>query len=89
MCFRYIDNPYLINGKKFDIRLFTLVTSFDPLRLYVFEDGLVRFATEDYSTDPALFRNRFVHLTNFAINKKSKKFVPNVDADDDGVGSKW
>lgn len=42
---RYISRPYLINDTKFDMRIYVLVTSFHPLRIYLFQDGLVRFAS--------------------------------------------
>jgi len=42
---RYIDNPYLINDTKFDLRLYILITSINPLRLYLYDNGLVRFAS--------------------------------------------
>lgn len=76
---KYIDNPHLINGLKYDMRVYALVTSFCPLRVYMYNDGLVRFATEKYSNDPRKLQKKFVHLTNFSINKKNSNFVKNTD----------
>jgi glutathione synthase/RimK-type ligase-like ATP-grasp enzyme len=42
---RYLSTPHLINGHKYDLRLYVLVTSTDPLRVYIFQHGLVRFST--------------------------------------------
>jgi hypothetical protein len=67
---RYISNPFLINSHKFDLRIYILITSVDPLRVYMFKDGLARFASEKYThTNP---ENKYSHLTNYSINKKNK-----------------
>ena len=85
---RYITNPLLVNGTKFDLRIYVVVTCFDPLRIYIYNEGLARFASDKYNLADCT-KNKFAHLTNYTINKKNGKFVKNKDANDDGKGSKW
>ncbi|OMJ89261.1 hypothetical protein SteCoe_8649 [Stentor coeruleus] len=83
---KYIENPLLINNLKSDLRLYVLVSSFEPLKIYIYEEGLARFACEDYTADSS---NKFIFLTNYSINKKSDKFIPNTDWQSDNIGHKW
>jgi len=71
---KYIQNPLLINGHKFDLRIYVAVTSFDPLRIYVYKEGLARFASEQYSNKVSK-DNKFMHLTNYSVNKKNENFI--------------
>jgi Tubulin-tyrosine ligase family len=86
----YIDNPLLINGYKFDLRVYLAITSCDPLRLYIYQEGLTRFATAKYAQASSKTQNnRYMHLTNYSVNKANDKFIPNNDPSVDGKGSKW
>ncbi|XP_052098050.1 tubulin polyglutamylase ttll6-like isoform X15 [Mytilus californianus] len=84
ICQQYMPKPFLIDNFKFDFRLYVLVTSCDPFRIFLFNDGLARFATNKY-VEPSHnnIDNVFMHLTNYAINKHSEDFVR-----DDEAGSK-
>lgn len=66
---RYIDNPLLIGGKKFDLRIYVLVTSFRPLKAYMFQNGFCRFCTMKYDTNVTELDNMYVHLTNVSVQK--------------------
>ena len=61
----------------------------DPLRIYMFNEGLTRFATELYQSPlQSNLKNLFMHLTNYAINKNNENFIFNDNADCDDVGHK-
>jgi hypothetical protein len=64
-----------------------LITSFEPLKIYVFQEGLTRFASEPYSSGTKF--NKFSHLTNYSINKKNINFVQNETLEHDDYGFKW
>uniref|UniRef100_A0A8C6FQJ5 Tubulin tyrosine ligase like 4 n=1 Tax=Moschus moschiferus TaxID=68415 RepID=A0A8C6FQJ5_MOSMO len=85
---RYLHKPYLISGSKFDLRIYVYVTSYDPLRIYLFSDGLVRFASCKYSPSMKSLGNKFMHLTNYSVNKKNAEYQANED-ETACQGHKW
>ncbi|XP_060246031.1 tubulin polyglutamylase TTLL11 isoform X3 [Meriones unguiculatus] len=72
----YIRKPLLIDKLKFDIRLYVLLKSLEPLEIYIAKDGLTRFCTEPYQEpNPHNLHHIFMHLTNYSLNIHSGKFV--------------
>ena len=74
---KYLSKPHLIRGYKYDLRVYVLVTSLEPLKIYIFKEGLVRLATVPYSTAKSSLKQRFVHLTNYSVNKKAETYTKN------------
>ena len=85
----YIQNPHLINDIKYDLRIYAMLTSLDPLRIYIYKEGLARFATEKYSLHQSKLNQKFRHLTNFSLNKNSLQYTMNIGGINDRSGSKW
>ncbi|KAM5171207.1 tubulin polyglutamylase TTLL13 [Mantella aurantiaca] len=84
ICQQYVSKPFLVDGYKFDLRIYILVTSCEPLRIFIYKEGLARFATMSY-TEPSHSNldDVCMHLTNYAINKHNENFIR-----DDMTGSK-
>lgn len=86
---QYISNPCLLeNGQKFDLRVYVLLTSVDPLRIYIYDEGLVRFASTKYTSQEDGIINQYMHLTNYFINKNNQDYEVNNDCDSLN-GCKW
>lgn len=79
---RYIPNPLLVGGKKFDLRIYVLVTSYSPLRVYLYREGFARFSGSRFSMDARHMTNTYVHLTNVAVQKRGDEY-------DARTGGKW
>ena len=71
---KYVAKPHLINDTKYDLRIYVLLTSLSPLRIFLYDDGLVRFASNAYSSDANSLSDVFTHLTNYSINKNSSTY---------------
>lgn len=83
----YLNQPYLIDGLKFDMRVYVLVMSSEPLKIFMHKEGLVRFATQKYKplnldSNKETLNNMFMHLTNYALNKDSTQFKQATSIDD-------
>uniref|UniRef100_A0A8C5S7W3 Tubulin tyrosine ligase like 7 n=1 Tax=Laticauda laticaudata TaxID=8630 RepID=A0A8C5S7W3_LATLA len=71
----YLDKPFLMEGYKFDLRVYILVTSCDPLKIFLYHDGLVRMGTEKYHPpNESNLSQLYMHLTNYSVNKHNEHF---------------
>ena len=65
---KYIEAPLLIDQRKFDIRVWVLVTH--TSKVYVFREGYVRTSSTEYTLDQDSILRPEVHLTNNAIQSQ-------------------
>jgi len=72
---RYIENPYTIGGKKFDCRLYVLVSSFSPLQVWLYRAGFARFSGTRYEASKGTVSNLEMHLTNVSIQKSTAAYL--------------
>ncbi|XP_023319534.1 tubulin polyglutamylase TTLL6 isoform X2 [Eurytemora carolleeae] len=71
----YISNPFLVDGYKFDIGIYTTLTSIDPLRIYVHHsDALLRFCPEKYHPFDARNKNKYVVQDDYLPSWKIPSF---------------
>lgn len=68
---KYIKDPLLFKGEyKMTFRLYVLLTGVDPIRLYVYRNGLVRICSEKYQDES--YHNALIHLTNWDLQKDNE-----------------
>lgn len=77
---RYISNPLLLEGYKFDLRLYILITKFAPLEAFLYKEGFARMSTVPFSMNPDKLQNKYIHLTNFSIQKYNTRKDDSLDA---------
>ena len=85
---RYVENPFLILGRKFDLRFYVLVTSLQPMKIYIHKHGLGRFCTTKYDRNAGV-KDLKMHISNWQINKDSQNFVRAVGIEEKPEDSKW
>jgi len=83
----YLTDPFILNGKKHDMRIYVAIVNFNPLVAFINEEGLVRFCTQDYEAPSKKNKNNEnVHFTNYSLNKHSEdyKMINECEAIHDG-----
>jgi len=86
---RYIDPPYLVRGRKAHMRIYGLITSVDPLRFYVYDDGIVRLAPRPYGRGEGWLGQVDMHVTNTALHRNNPLLEVDQDARREDAGHVW
>ena len=71
---KYMENPLCVANHKFDLRQWVLVTDWNPLTVWFYDECYARFSVEPYTTDDSALENSYVHLVNNSISKQSEEF---------------
>ena len=74
---KYIERPYLINNKKFDVRQWVFVSLFDPLEVFIYRKAYLRICAKDYDID--LFDDTQRHISNYSVNKDEELVMSSDD----------
>ncbi|XP_042843466.1 probable tubulin polyglutamylase TTLL2 [Panthera tigris] len=69
---KYTCHPFLVGRGKPDLRICVCITGFKPLTIYMYPEGLARFATEKF--DLSNLQNSYAPLTNLSINKSGASY---------------
>ena len=65
-----------------------MITGLKPLRIYFYKEGLVRIASDDFKMNSDSIFNRYMFLTNTAVNKNNEKYG-NPKNDTDNTANIW
>lgn len=82
VCQKYIMNPLLIGGRKFDMRIYCIVTKYNPLLIWLYRTGFARFTHARYTNKVKEIENNYIHLTNVAVQKTCEEYNKT-------TGGKW
>ena len=75
----YLPNPLLVDGLKFDLRLYVILTCGSPLQAFLSTRGVARFASHKWKPlDESNQGDMMMHLSNSSINQVNT-----------GVTNKW
>lgn len=84
---RYIADPWLIEGRKGHLRIYALITQAQPLRAWIYREGIVRIAPEPYDLAPERLADVAMHVTNTALHLDHPGLVISQDETRDDEGA--